>query len=182
MASRKGSKNFTIKQNTKPEPKVQNKTKVKELSNQIWFNLSDHKWMSSVKMKDYTNFIQNTEMGLSNLYSILSIIIPKVTNEWHAITKNPWQYTHCHQVADEKIELVRKIYKEIYKIELDESLSLWQLGFTQGVRLICFYDTYKNSLVPIFIDHNHLIHPSQKYNQSDTDNYKYCIICSHERN
>lgn len=90
---------------------------------------------------------------------------------------NKWEYPHCHTLTDDKLNLAIKIANEIHQRNFDafekDSISWWQIGIKQGVRLVGLYNQPQNCFYPIFVDRHHLLYPSTKHNQSDFEKFKY---------
>ena len=51
---------------------------------------------------------------------------------------------------------------------------MWQLGVTGGIRLIGIRKS--NLFCVLFIDYHHLLYPSIKYNQKNSEKYSFCPI------
>lgn len=157
-----------------PIPLVEKSTREK-----VWFDFQFNNWLTSVKVKNFTNFLKNQEEFIKNQFEIFYTIIPKVISEWNDIirSRGNYPYLHCHLLKEDKKTKVREVFKEIYKYPLDEDLNIWQFGFTGSVRLICIHNDIEKALIPIFIDHHHLIYDNEKYNKLDYKNYSYCAVC-----
>lgn len=168
-----------IKPNS-PIQNVKNQTIAQPTNIRIWFDLHDSKWLSSVKTKRFTNFLDTPESCLKSYYMVLKDIIPKVQLEWDAIVGRRHGYQHCHLLTNDKEVAAREIYKEIYKYPLDEGLRIWQFGFSGSTRLICVHNDTDNALMPIFVDHHHHIYESIKYNDKDFKSYGYCMVCDNK--
>lgn len=164
-----------------PKKNVKNSKEAIATNNiQVWFDLHDTKWLSSVKTKRFTNFLDTPESCLKSYYTVLKDIIPKVQLEWDNILGRNSGYRHCHLLTHEKELAARNIYNQIYNHSLDDGMRIWQFGFSGSTRLICIHNDSSNALMPIFVDHHHHIYENEKYNDKDFRNYKYCMICGHK--
>lgn len=160
-----------------PKRSVSTNTPSYKSTNEISFNFYDARWMTSIKVRGFTNFLKETDEYAKNSLVIFNVIVPKVSSEWNQIIAGRYGHDNCHVVPHNKMDLVRQIYKEIYKVDLGEDVTVWQFGYTGSVRLFCIKDEIKDSLVPIFVDHHHLVHESKHYNDKDRDKFEYCAIC-----
>lgn len=138
---------------------------------------------SFYKSTKFTNMLKNTEEFSRNITEITIEIIPKLYNEHKQLFHyNNGYNPHCHIVAKDKKELVKKIAEEIHQTEFDETqlnearIQWWYLGFKGSLRLLGLYDLNKEIFYPLFIDHHHLIHESETYNQPDYEKYDYCPV------
>lgn len=172
----KGSKKKPLN-SVKPQSAVTTPPPANMPGGVVWFNLCDSKWMTSVKTKQFTNFLKNVAEYSENHFHIFRVIVPKVMTEWKSILAGGYYYRHCHQLDGEQKEIAQSVYSEIFKRKLGEDVDIWQFGFIGSVRLVCIRDEQNNSLIPIFVDHHHLINDSEKYNQPDYDHHTYCAIC-----
>ncbi|MFP7202229.1 hypothetical protein SFC08_14760 [Lysinibacillus halotolerans] len=178
--SRKVKSKQMVTTSNKPRANVQNHTVALGKNAQIWIDLRDSKWLSSVRNKKFTNFLISPESCIKSYFKILNEIIPKIQSEWENIKGRNHGYKHCHLLTGREKELAREIYYEIYNHQLDEEVYIWQFGFTGSTRLICIFNEVQNAFRPIFVDHNHIIYESQKHNQADYKKYNYCIVCAHK--
>ncbi|MDX1701344.1 MAG: hypothetical protein R3250_12045 [Melioribacteraceae bacterium] len=183
MSKSKSKRRTVPKNETRPKKIVSNPLVAKVTRDSVWFDFHSKDWLSSVRIRDnqYTNFLANKDEYLKNHFNLFHSIIPKIIAEWQMIIPSSGRhpYKHCHMLRDEKKELARKVYKEIHKHELSEDMNIWQFGFTGSIRLICLYLDKEKALIPVFIDHHHLIYDNLKYNQDNYSKYNYCIICDH---
>lgn len=145
------------------------------------FDFSYQQWLQSISVKKFTNMLKDDEQFSKAIVHIFSKIIPAVKENWKNIkNRGRDQFRHCHPIANEKKELVDEIILEIYgKPLLDEKfeeMNYWQLGVSQGIRLIAIYNHLENIMYPVFIDHHHQIHPDVKHNQKDIYSYQHCAF------
>lgn len=174
-SKRKGK---TVPSNTlKPQRTVTTPPPANMQGGVVWFNFCNPNWLSSIRIKGFTNFLKDSSEFSENHFYIFRIVVPKVMVEWQEITRGGYQYAHCHRLTENGKEMAQDVYREIFKREIGDDVDLWQFGFGGSVRLVCIRDDINNSLIPIFIDHHHLIHASIKHNQNDYDRYSYCAVC-----
>jgi hypothetical protein len=177
--------------NRKPAVKnVHNHTTPLNWENSLSFDFSYKHWQRGISNRNFVNMLKNEEEYARFTYEIFSIILPTVHANWMEIRKNlkKGQFPHCHTVVSEKIPLIETIIEEIHgKKLLDSSLAevsndtfnYWQLGMRGSVRLIAIYSNKKNTMYPVFVDYHHLIHESDKYNETDLDKYPFCPIATY---
>lgn len=163
------------------DPLVYNPIKAQTERINVWFDFQNVRWMSSVKFKDFSNYVSSSDECLEKYYTIFNEIVPKVQIEWDKIVKKQGYYPHCHALNGKAEELARSVFQQIYDYPLDEGQSLWQFGFTQSTRLICIHNHQKNAMIPIFVDHNHLLYPNKWHNHNDYENYTICMHCYNKR-
>lgn len=183
MSKPKSKRKIVPRNETKPKKIVSNPLVAKVTRDSVWFDFHSKDWLSSVSIRDnnFTNFLAGKEEYLANHFNLFHSIIPKIISEWNAIVSYSGRhpYKHCHLLKDGKKELARKVYKEIHKHDLSEDINMWQFGFTGSMRFICLYLDTERALIPVFIDHHHLIYDNEKYNQKNYSKYNYCVICDH---
>lgn len=97
---------------------------------------------------------------------------------------------HSHPIPtdSEQYETIKKILNILVKsfYNFDENgfemwfnqnineYAMWQLGVTGGIRLIGIRKS--NLFCVLFIDYHHLLYPSVKYNQKNSEKYSFCPI------
>lgn len=163
----------TVKNNTNP-------LLVKVNRENIWFDLQSNSWLKSIKTKDFTNFFYDSTDHSKTLFHLLYVLIPQVVKNWDSIISRRNGFNHCHLITDEeKRNKAMKIYKKIHGHELSEEVNIWSLGITGGERLICIFNDLEKALIPIFVDHHHLIFPSQKHNHDDFESSSFCAVCEY---
>lgn len=163
---------------------VQNNVKsdiIPEIHNLLTFNFHYKKWLKSIKIGDFTNYLHDEQEFAKYSFEILNKIFPVVQEHWDEIKKNPFRNSlkHTHPVTKDKLGLVNTIVGELYEIDLmelmeDDSLSYWQLGVGQSVRVVSIYSTNANTMYPVFADYHHLLYPDVKYNQCDYGSNDFC--------
>ncbi|WP_273125883.1 hypothetical protein [Bacillus weihaiensis] len=178
-------------QNTVPSKKnVQNNNSPDKLGNNtLVFDFTYKSWLKSIGDKQFVNKLSDAGDFAQFTFEILYKVFPEVQSNWSIIRQQPGKvFKHCHPVAKEKLNLVKSIAQSIHGRTLldndedySETLSYWQLGTTQSVRVITIYDSTKNVMYPMFVDYHHLIHPSVKHNQTDHKHNKFCPYCRYER-
>ena len=140
-----------------------------ELQDIIYIDFNKYpKWTSSVKIGDFNNHFRDSNQALKHFFFIVDQLIPSI--EDYGVDIFSGKAKHCHKLSGEQQKLALKIISEIHgdKI-LDKEVELWQIGGkTKEIRVI---GTFVNDLIrifyPLFIDHHHLLYPSQKYNHND---------------
>jgi hypothetical protein len=181
MANTKKTRNKSVPKNeTKPKKIVSNQINplvANSSRDSIWFDLHSSKWLTSVKTTNFTNFLFDIEEFTKNHFYVFYTIVPKVIDEWKRILAGGHAYQHCHLLNGVQRSIVEDVFKEIYRYKLGEGVEIRQFGFTGSVRLVCIHNDINSCLIPIFIDHHHLIYPNKHFNAKDFDKFKYCSIC-----
>ena len=146
-----------------------------ELQDIIYIDFNKYpKWTSSVRIGNFTNHFRNSDQALKHFFFIVDQLIPSIEDYGGDIFSG--KAKHCHRLTGEQQGLALKIIKEIHGSKiLDKESELWQIGGkTKEIRII---GTFVNGSVrifyPLFIDHHHLLYPSQKYNQSDYKKFNF---------
>ncbi|MDK4347662.1 hypothetical protein M4I95_09775 [Enterococcus faecium] len=99
-----------------------------------------------LKKENFTNLCRCKDDFADEMCLLFNVIIPKLYQDSDKIFNfgSKWPYPHCHTLTGEKLTLAIKIAKEIHQREFDtfegDSISWWQVGMTQGVRLIGLYN------------------------------------------
>lgn len=181
-----------VKNTNKKKPRISNpipsnKSSVSTIypkeTSDLLFDFKMNEWLKSVKIDDFTNKLKNENIFAENITHVLTELFPIIQQNWNDIVGRKGQFKNSHPIANEKIELVTKILHEIYGDNLfsQDGLdnNLWQLGISGSVRVICYLDTSRNNMIPLFIDHHHLIHDSVKYNHHDYSKFSYCPYCKY---
>lgn len=184
------AKHFTI-----PEPKVEENKQTVILipkTNDFTIDLSYKKWLGSTsefyKKHTFTNCLSHSEEFQSNILEILIEYFPIIYNDYEVIFDASKHYGHCHPVAEDKILFVEEITKEIHGDDVqsidfqmlnENGFEWWYLGFKNNIRIVGFFYKQSNSFYPMFIDHHHLLHYSEHYNQEDYKNFDYCPVKSY---
>lgn len=152
----------------------------------LMFDFRYENWLKGVQHKEFTNKLKNETEFAKAIYETLTKIIPIVQREWREIkiSKNQYQYPHCHTLKDDKAELAKEIIRKLHGDNMldDETLdNLWQLGTHQGIRIVGGYLQSINTMFPLFIDYHHLIYPNVKYNQPDYGKNNFCPYAQYSR-
>lgn len=183
MAKGKKIKKPKIK-NSIPDPKLGTVIKKPSIPTNNGFSLySVYPWIQGtkkfLKRENFTNLCRCKDDFADEMCLLFNVIIPKLYQDSDNIFNfgNKWLYPHCHTLTGEKLNLAIKIANEIHQREFDtfegDSISWWQVGMTQGVRIIGLYNKPQNCFYPIFIDRHHLLYPDNNYNQADFEMYDY---------
>lgn len=167
-----------IPQNNDPRQTVKNPIISNVSKDKIWLELKDTRWLTSLKYKDFSNYLKDSEECYEHYSLVFSKIIPKVLNEWETILpkQGSRQYQHCHILNGKSLELARNLFQKIYNYEMDQALKIWQFGFTGSVRIICIHLASENALVPLFIDQHHLIDSDVNYNEKEYGRYQLTMM------
>ena len=160
-----------------PSPKTKRIPQQLEPKSEIVFDFSYPNWVKSCssKGKGFTNYLKDDNMYAEYITKILNQLIPKITKEWSPQKNNDSQFRHCHEIPvnDEAFSKYKVAIQELHGIDV-EQLSLWQFGFIGSVRLICNFSS--NRIFPLLIDYHHLGYSSEKHNQKDYKQYKFCPV------
>ncbi len=151
---------------------IDNKSRLQDI---IYIDFNKYpKWTSSVKIGNFTNHFRNSDQALKHFFFIVDQLIPSIEDYGVDIFSGKAQ--HCHRLTGGQQGLALKIINEIHgdKI-LDKETELWQIGGkTKGIRIIgTFVNDSVRIFYPLFIDHHHLLYPSQKYNQKDYKKFNF---------
>lgn len=158
--------------NVPSNPLVANSTR-----DSVWFDLHSNKWLTSVKVGNFTNFLFNRDEYIGMQFEILHTVIPKVIEEWKSIIGRGGQHRHCHRIEKEAKSQVHEVFQEIFGYPIGDEVDVWQFGFTGSLRLVCINNPSENTLIPIFVDYHHLLSPDVKYNKRNFERYSYCPVC-----
>ncbi|MBH0170993.1 hypothetical protein [Fictibacillus sp. 18YEL24] len=180
----KGKSRKRIKKDSGPSPKkaLQRGTEPNQSDSPLTFDFSNKNWLMGVSQGRFTNKLSDESMYAAYLTEIFHKLIPNIQQNWLEIIRTPGRgsWRHCHQVDNEKIDLVLAITEQIhghqFRTEKTAGPSLWQFGVTQNIRLFAIHDYTNNHLVPLFVDYHHLVHPNKNFNQPDYERYSFCPI------
>lgn len=133
-----------------------------------------------LKKDSFTNYCKDAVQFAEEMKFLFNTLIPKLYEDYQQIFKfgsKNYQYPHCHTISGDKLDLCVRIANEVHQKEFDtfegDNISWWQIGLSQGIRLIGLYNKDTFEFFPLFVDRHHLIFPNVKYNQSDFDSFKY---------
>lgn len=187
MAKGNGKGKGRVK-NTLPQRKgITNTLNPEAASSTLSFDFSYPDWLKSISNKNFSNRLSDESQFARFIFEIIQKLFPTVQKNWDVIkTNQKKQFPHCHTVAKGKISYVEDIIKDIHGRALmdkdnDDTLTYWQLGITQSIRVIAVYNQNKNVMYPVFVDYHHLMHESVKYNQNDFDSYAFCPVCRYSK-
>lgn len=140
----------------------------------------------SCKTNDFTNYLSSD----LEFHQYLKIMTTKVIPHLSQYTFNQLLSKverHTHPIDESHRNKTINVIKKLIEIEkgidfnfdrfYDDNIndySIWQLGTSYGVRLIC--TQYKNIFNVLFIDYHHLIYPNINYNDRDFNIYRFCPI------
>ncbi|MED4229072.1 hypothetical protein [Neobacillus cucumis] len=166
----------------KPRKSIIRGTEPNQSDSPLTFDFLNRNWLKGISFRDFTNKLSSETMFAEYMFEIFHKIIPTIQSNWNEIVRSQGRgsWKHCHPIAEEKLDFVINIIEQIHGHKFFESQnagpSLWQLGFTQNIRLIAIHDYTNNNLIPVFVDYHHLIHPSDHFNQPDYNRYEFCPI------
>lgn len=153
-------------------PKKNVKTQQPNEDDRIYIDFTQYgKWTDTISMKEFTNNLKDVEEAFRHFGFILKHLLKYIENNGKNILSN--NVKHCHSLTGDARKLAVKVAREIHGSNiLDEDTNLWQLAVsTEEIRIVGTF--VEKTFYPLFIDHHHLIYPSQKYNQADYKHYKY---------
>lgn len=143
------------------------------------FILENERWMDGAKVRGgVTTYLKDSEQYASKLIILMTSLLPMLLNNFKEIVQsNSGRFQHCHPLRgnalDRSMDVIREIYGPRLAEESEYLRNIWQIGFTQGVRLICGISD-SNQIYPLFIDYHHLVSPNKYFNQRDVEKYRYC--------
>lgn len=133
-----------------------------------------------LKKDSFTNYCKDAVQFAEEMKFLFNTLIPKLYEDYQQIFKfggKNYQYPHCHTISGDKLDLFVRIANEVHQKEFEtfegDNISWWQIGLSQGIRLVGLYNKDTFEFFPLFVDRHHLIFPNVKYNQSDFDSFKY---------
>ncbi|MBK3698577.1 hypothetical protein [Listeria monocytogenes] len=161
-----------------PKTSVLNSTDIfKENKVRIDFHTNSDKWLKSVRIGEYTNFLQNEKQFSKNFYKCINRIIPYIQINWKKILAG--SINHCHTIENENKEIAIRVIKQLYP-KYEEEMEIWEFGVGGGPRIIASVTKEEDYSVvrPLFIDYHHLIYPSEVGSNNKTDtSKKSCKWC-----
>ena len=188
MPGGKAKRKKIIKEDIKPKKNVKEDIEPKKYSSSgMIINFSCPLAFYSCRVgKEYTNYLKSPSDFVEirrKIFDEALVHFSKTTLDNLAQDKG----AHTHIIKDEKRKLVEKILTELSKIKWPDSSTegivsnymsgdIWQLGYSNGLRLIGFRQD--NIFNLLFIDYHHLIEPSKDYNQIDYFKFNYCPMTS----
>lgn len=174
---------------------VEKREKITVFENDFNIDFFYKKWMGTTdcfyRKYNFTNRLKDIEEFETNLMQIMMEDFPKIYKDYKEIFRPGNRVGHCHVLDDSKLPLVINIIKEVHGEEISkvdfenlrsEGYDWWYLGFKQSIRIIGLYSKSNNKFLPLLIDHHHLIHDSQYYNQADYGNYDFCPVTRYAEN
>lgn len=180
---------FRIKENEKPKSEINEKTEPKQDGQEgMMINFSCPLSFYSCKIgQEYTNYLKSPNDFIKvrrKLFGEALTYFQRTTIDKLASNSKK---THTHLITGDKLELVGKILRELVKAKWPQndietivanymSGDVWQVGYTNGLRLIGSRNN--NIFNLLFIDYHHLIEPDDNYNNPDFYKYKYCPMSS----
>lgn len=163
-----------------PKPTIERKVFAPPLPNNKEFTFySCYKWIHAVdlyKKISFTNMCKDKECFADEIIRVLTIIIPKLYQDWEFIFKQGGTnkaFKHCHVIKGEELTKSVEIAETIHDTKFDTENSWWELGFSGGVRIIGIFDSNSKTFYPLFVDRHHLIYPDNNFNHSDFEKYDY---------
>lgn len=168
--------------------------KVVVLENEFTIDLFYKKWVggtnSFYKRENFTNCLVNPEQFEDNMMIIMMEYFPKIYKDYDDIFNAGQHYGHCHPVANEKLSFVIEAIKEVHgddvsKVEFDklnsDGYAWWYIGFKQNIRIVGLFNSNNQKFLPMLIDHHHLIHDSEYFNDNDYGKYSHCPVKNFEK-
>lgn len=161
-----------------PKDKVQNPIKKpeKSVSNIIKSNSQNDRlvsieltcfprWTHSVRVGSFTNEFHSEKEAAKHFFFIIDKLLPYLKVNGANIKNRP---DHCHLLNGDKRIYAEKIIKEVHDFPIGEDAEIWQLGISQGIRLVAsvVIDQVVR-IYPLFIDEHHLMYESDDYNDQD---------------
>lgn len=151
-------------------PPIKNKSAKND--KKIYISLEYGNWIKSYRDKNFTNFLKDESMFVSNITKILHEIIPELLNNWELGKQN--YHSHIIDKKDDAYNMYSVAIKNLHvNIDIDK-IELWGLGINGSIRLIC--SKVDATFFLLLIDYHHLGYPNQNYNQSDVKKYRYCPV------
>lgn len=142
--------------------------KIREVSEKITFDFALFRF-KSVKFKNFTNYVKDENEATEIINKLFTEFNSNVT------TKDLVNKKHYHEITEyEKVTLISNILKELKIHKLEEQESYYQMGLTQGLRIMCI--KISNIIYPLFLDPHHLIYPNDKYSSKDFKKFNCCIF------
>lgn len=165
---------------------IENRETLKPIVINFKFDFS----IRGVKYKEFTNLLNDVEHYMETHCLLFSKIIPKISENTITELKNNSQ-NHTHPLKKEKGDLALKILKEIVKKQYNyddsgadlfisnhgiEMQQLWQISYasSNGLRIVGYF--INNIFYVLFFDYNHLLEPSDNYNQTNYNTYSFCPL------
>lgn len=132
-------------------------------------------WTHSYKGNHFTNALKDSNVAAKHFFFLIDELFGDVQENIIPILAG--RYPHCHPIKDEKKrKLVIAIVQKLHHFELESAAKIWELSAKRniGIRVIGIVVTNEiYNFIPLFIDHNHLLYPSSKHNQSDYKNFTF---------
>lgn len=132
------------------------------------------KWTDTVKVGDFNNCLKDVNEASRHFFFIVDRLIPDIESYGKDIFTSKTK--HCHILNGDAAKRAKEIIRNIHGPNvLDDDVNIWELAAkTEEIRLIGVFvtDTVRR-FYPLFIDHHHLIYPSDKHNQPDYKKYKF---------
>lgn len=184
MAKRK---KINIQENTRPNSEIKENKKPLVDENGIIVDFSLRTAFYSCKVDKYTNYLCSHDEFIKFRKKLFGEALDYFkSKKFSELVRD--RGSHTHVIREKKqLDLIEKILKSLIKnayTNLDEKSvngmvdnymqEIWQLGYKQGLRLIGVRT--QNVFTVLFIDHHHLIYPSQNYNDKDFFKYNYCAM------
>lgn len=143
------------------------------VQNRVYINLTKYsEWINTVFLKDFTNNLENINEAFRHFSFILKNLLGYIEENGNDILAN--NIRHCHPLKDKARRKAVKIIRETYNTDklLDDDSNLWQMAMPgEEIRIIGVF--VEKDFFPLFIDHHHLLYPSDFYNQPDYNKYKF---------
>lgn len=166
-----------IKNTTKPKRTVSiDEEDFKRLSKVIYLDFTQYpKWTDCVSIDGFTNCLRDNNEALRHFYFILTDLFRCIEDyDVNQVFSN--SVKNCHRLSGKYAQLALKVIREIHGPNmLDDKSDIWELSTgTQEIRIVgVFVTSTMHYFYPLFIDHHHLIYPSEKYNNKDFKHYKF---------
>lgn len=157
------------------KPKKNVRSGEADLSDIIYIDFTKYpNWTNTVKLGEFNNCLKDVNEASRHFFFIVDRLIPDIESYGGKIFAQ--QVKHCHKLSGDAAEKAKKVIKKIHgENVLDDGATIWELAAkTEEIRLIgVFVNDKVRKFYPLFIDHHHLIYPSNKYNQPDYKKYEF---------
>ncbi|EPC75335.1 hypothetical protein Lpp41_02914 [Lacticaseibacillus paracasei subsp. paracasei Lpp41] len=164
-----------VRNNRKAKNSVRNSESVDVLP-KLYIDFNEYpKWTYSYVGSKFTNALKDESDAAENFYFLVNELFGSVEKNIKQILSN--NDSHSHRITGDKRELAVKISEKIHGFKLGDDVNIWQLSSdcNKGIRIVGVITTDKiYNFYPLFIDHNHLLFPDAKHNQTDYFSFQFC--------
>lgn len=146
------------------------------ISTYDWLLVTNHFF----RKNGFTNYLKNAKEFSKKMVYVVGTLIPEINQNCDDIftkANNRSRYSHCHQLTGDQLKLAENIGRDLhgddFASQTDDSFKWWQLGLSNGVRIVGIYSQSDDCFYPIFCDWHHLLFPSRDYNETDFKQLKF---------